>query len=353
MAHVRQEVALGLAGGFGVQFGVAQRLLKALALGDVQDGAHQPRDLALGVAQHRLPVKALVQFAGASVGEAGLVGLHGTAGEQLLVLGVHGRSGLAWYQFKNGLADPLRARDAKQLFERLVKAQVATGLVLQINRRGRGFEQHLDKVQLLLELGLDRLAFRDVGADGDVLLGQAVASLQGDDGGVHPVFAALLVAVADFAMPYLALCQALPHGFEHGSGVPSRTDDAVVGAQQFFAAVAADLAKAVVRVADDTRQVGDADDGVLVEREFLVVQIAPPALALGHEFDQAPRERVQVVCSQRSQRGLAGWLHAVEHAAQRLQRALAGAQFGAQLPVQRVLAGEVPNRQHLTLHGTI
>jgi hypothetical protein len=54
----------------------------------------------------------------------------------------------------------------------------------------------------------------------------------------------------------------------------ARADEAVGRADQLFARMAGDVAEAVVGVDDDAARIGDADDGVLVKREFLVLEVA-------------------------------------------------------------------------------
>ena len=82
----------------------------------------------------------------------------------------------------------------------------------------------------------------------------------------------------------------MPQVLEIRCGLHPGIDHAVVAPQQLCAAVAADLAKLVVGVGNVTGQVGDADDGVLVQRKFLVgqvgqcrLQIALACLALRHQ----------------------------------------------------------------------
>ncbi len=53
--------------------------------------------------------------------------------------------------------------------------------------------------------------------------------------------------------------------------------------QPFFAAVAGDFAKPVVGIDNFSGGVGDADDGVLVQRKFLLCQRAPGRLTFTHQ----------------------------------------------------------------------
>jgi hypothetical protein len=62
----------------------------------------------------------------------------------------------------------------------------------------------------------------------------------------------------------------------------------MVAADQFPAGVAADFAELVIRVGDGSGQVGNADDGVLIEGELEVVELVALGFALADQFrDQA------------------------------------------------------------------
>jgi hypothetical protein len=112
---------------------------------------------------------------------------------------------------------------------------------------------------------LQRLLRRDFGADGDVLLGLAALIQERGDGGVHPVEAARLVAIADVAVPGTAVGDGAPHVLIDLRRVLAGFEDAVVLAQQFLARIPADPAEAVVGEGDAAGDVGHADDGVLIE----------------------------------------------------------------------------------------
>lgn len=73
-----------------------------------------------------------------------------------------------------------------------------------------------------------------------------------------------------------------------------RLDHAMVLAQQFPTSIAADLTKLVVGVEDGSPGVGDADDGVLVQGEFLIVQGAPIGLPVGHQPGEQRRDFLQI-----------------------------------------------------------
>ena len=107
-------------------------------------------------------------------------------------------------------------------------------------------------------------------------------------------------------------------------------DDAVRLADQFGVPVTADPAETVVGIGDHAAGVGDADDGMLVEREFLVVQCPPAAFAFLDEGCDLPRQHTEISLA----RGFAGVQRVdrkqlVQRAAQRVQRLLAGGEFAA------------------------
>ena len=140
-----------------------------------------------------------------------------------------------------------------------------------------------------------QLRFGDVGADGDVLLRLAVVTEERHDGRVDPVDLAALLAVAQFAVPHAAARDGPPHVAEHLRRMHAGVDDAVVLPEQFLALVTAQFAEAVVGVVDGAGGVGDADDGVLVERELLVVQFAAPHFTLAHQLGQLLGQQFEVI----------------------------------------------------------
>jgi hypothetical protein len=66
----------------------------------------------------------------------------------------------------------------------------------------------------------------------------------------------------------------VPQIFVNGGRVNAGFDDTVVLAEQLFERVLADFAEFLVGVDDVAVDVGDADDGMLVERELLVFSSA-------------------------------------------------------------------------------
>ena len=149
---------------------------------------------------------------------------------------------------------------------------------------------------------LHALALRDVGADADEH--RQIAGLIGQrhDGGVHPVQASRLVAVADLAMPDHASGDHLPHLREEILALHAGVQDTVILVQQFFAAVTADLAQLVIGVDDVTRQIGGADNGVLIQGKLLVrqigecsLQVALAFLVLAHQITHQHRQGFQIV----------------------------------------------------------
>ncbi len=146
------------------------------------------------------------------------------------------------------------------------------------------------------------LAFGDVGTNGDVLRRQSIFVAEGDDGSVDPVKHPVSGAVTHLAMPYLARGNRFPHIAEQSGRILHRLDDTVVFANQLFARITADFTELVVGVEDGALRIGDADDGVLVEGELLVRQIAEcrlqlalALLALPNQIGHQRRKRFQIV----------------------------------------------------------
>ena len=342
VAHVGEEVALRPARRLGGILGQTQLGLGLLAVGDVDDDAEQAMYRAVELGQGRLAINRVMACAVARMHHR-LVGLDAGTGQQLLVLGCMQGSILGAEQVVQRAADELLARREEEQLEGAVHAQVATGGILHVHRQRDGLDQFLNHVQLFGELGLHLLAVGNVGADGDVLFGQAVGVEQRHDGRIDPVAAAVAGPVADFAMPYLALADGVPHVAEKFGRMLVRIDDPVVAAEQFVAGIAADLAEAVVGIDDGAGCVGDADDGVLVEGELLVGQCAAPGFALIDQGGEALCQRAEVFLGQDQRIGLGRGIRqqVTDRIAYRAERALALAQLAAQLVIE---AGELLRR---------
>ncbi|MNT41150.1 hypothetical protein D3C72_1775030 [compost metagenome] len=148
------------------------------------------------------------------------------------------------------------------------------------------------------------LAVADFRADGDVLIRLAGRVEEGHDGGVNPVLPAILGMVADFAVPHVAGRNGLPHLRKEGVRMRARIDQAVRLADQLFAREAADGAELVVDVDDDAGRVRDADDGVLVHREALVLQFDAAQFLLRHQLGQQHRQAFDIVFLRQAQAGI-------------------------------------------------
>ena len=116
---------------------------------------------------------------------------------------------------------------------------------------------------LLLTLG-------DVGTDRHVPGGFALLVDKRHDGGGYPVQAAILGAVADIALPDLAVGDGLIQVDEKIQGVGAGIEQAVVLPQKLFARVVADGAKLVVDIGNGAPHIGHGNDGVLIQCKFLV-----------------------------------------------------------------------------------
>jgi len=125
---------------------------------------------------------------------------------------------------------------------------------------------------LLGQLLLSRLACRDVRPDGDVLIGFAALVREGNDGRVDPVVVAVFGAIADFAVPDLAVGDRPPQLAHELLRVILGVDDPVVAADQLVARIARDLAELVVHVGDEPGDVGDRHDRGVVESAFQVFE---------------------------------------------------------------------------------
>ena len=140
----------------------------------------------------------------------------------------------------------------------------------------------------VLGLLLGQLALRDVGANGDVLHRHAILADEGHDGGVDPVQAAVLGAVAHLAVPHLAARDGAPQVLEEGARVMAGVDQLVGLADQLAARILRDAAELVVDLGDHATGIGDRHDGVGVQCRLDVAdlaqalgQVAASALAFG------------------------------------------------------------------------
>jgi len=126
--------------------------------------------------------------------------------------------------------------------------------------------------RLLRQLFLGSLPGSNVRPDGDVLIRLPALIEERDDGRVHPVVVTVLGAIPDFAVPDLAVCDRPPEIAHELLRVIVRVDDAVVLADQFVARIPGNLAKLVVDISDDPRDVGDRHDRRVVQRAFQVLE---------------------------------------------------------------------------------
>ena len=111
-------------------------------------------------------------------------------------------------------------------------------------------------------LGL--LARRDVGADGDVLIGPPLRVHVWDHGSIGPIITALLLAVLHLTVPHLARLDSLPHFVKETFRVTTAIEYMRELADQFFGLKLADLAEFFVDMGNTPSGVGDARDAVFI-----------------------------------------------------------------------------------------
>ncbi len=138
------------------------------------------------------------------------------------------------------------------------------------------------------------LASGNVGANRNVLIGNAALVKKRYDGCIDPIVLPLLVGIANFSMPDNTCGDLLPHHLENFAGMVARIDDSVVFPDQFFACETADLAKLVIYGENISTRVGDADDRVLIHRKTLIDQFDASLLLLHDEIRQQSRQSFEI-----------------------------------------------------------
>src|SRR6185503_17378595 len=123
---------------------LAQRALGLLAAGDVDDGAHQARHLAVRAEESRLVVYGAARAAGAGRDLYFVALAGGRLPEFLIHRQVFGRHpGTARIQVGHQLAEERRALDTEEFLPRAVDAQVAPVARLQVHRHRQDVDQFL------------------------------------------------------------------------------------------------------------------------------------------------------------------------------------------------------------------
>ena len=141
------------------------------------------------------------------------------------------------------------------------------------DRQGENAAQGLLRFLAHAQFSFRLDALGDVGPGRQVAIGPPRLVEEGNDGGIHPIEGAVLLAVAQDAVPHLAAGNGFPHAPEELRRVVTGIEDAVALPHQFVTGVLADVAKLVVDVDDDAPGIGSADDGMLVEGELLPLQL--------------------------------------------------------------------------------
>src|SRR5688572_13659195 len=114
------------------------------------------------------------------------------------------------------------------------------------------------------------LPFRNIRADRDILLRLPVAIEKREDRCVHPVNAFIFGAIANLPFPDFAAADRGPQIAEKRFWMVARIDDAMVLTQKLLAREFGNFAELVVHVGDAPRRIGDRDDGVRIERRFVI-----------------------------------------------------------------------------------
>ena len=178
---------------------------------------------------------------------------------------------------------PIRRKDSTDgLAEDLVALPAVDSLRARVPRGDHAVERFsddrvvrvLDDRRRAPELLLGPLPVRDVGANGQVLVGLPVVAEERHDRRVDPVDAPVLGPVADLASPDASARDRLPELPDELLRVVAGVDDAVVLPEQLLAGVLRDLAELVVDVVDDPALVRPRDDRGLVEGVDDVVELA-------------------------------------------------------------------------------
>jgi len=175
-------------------------------------------------------------------------------------------------QIKCGESEVVLAIDAEKLLKSTVQQTISASFILDVHRQRNGLDQFFDEMQLFLKIRRRLMSRRDVGANGYVLVGASGIVDKGHDGGGNPVEATVFCPILDLARPHPAGRNAIPQFTKEFRWMQTRFDNTMIAPFEFGTGIAADFAKLVIGIGYGAVAVGDADYGMLVERELLVLE---------------------------------------------------------------------------------
>jgi len=233
-------------------------------------------------------------------------------------------------KIKHRLADaPIHQVCHEGLDKTSIGAEIASVAILVVDRDGNGIHQLLTEVQLLRQLCFRLLACSNVGANRDVFIRNRVLVQKRNNRRSHPVLTAILGAIADFAMPDLALRDRRPHPLVKLRSMARRLDDAMITPQQLLTIIATDTTKLVVGVEDVALCIGNTDDRMIIKGKLEVIQLQALLFTLLHQVGDNARQRLKFILRPAAANSLA-----TEQLADRLTERLCCTRFGFQVAAQ-------------------
>jgi hypothetical protein len=130
------------------------------------------------------------------------------------------------------------------------------------------------------------LALGDVRTDRNILAWFSIHREKWNYSRIHPVDRAVLGAIFDLLVPHFAVSNGVVHLLEKFFGMVAGVENAVIPTDEFFFGVFADRAKLVVHVSNRALDVGDGNDGMLIQSKLLVSQFPKRSLTCGKAFLQ-------------------------------------------------------------------
>jgi hypothetical protein len=121
------------------------------------------------------------------------------------------------------------------------------------------------------------MAIRHIRPDRDVLARSAVRPHKRDDGGVYPVDRSIFSPVLDFAVSNIPIGNGAVHRSKEVPGVVAGVEDAMILADQIVPGIFTDGAEFFVDLSNRALYVGNRDNGVLIESDFLIGKLLSAA----------------------------------------------------------------------------